>query len=64
MNISFTSLRMILGMATSLSTYERKILEITYHEMIVGIFAIRPPAISLSVTSYIDEVSTPFFIAA
>jgi hypothetical protein len=55
---------MILGMATFSSTYELKSSVITYHEMIVGAFAIRPPAISSSVTSYIGEASTPFFVAA
>jgi hypothetical protein len=55
---------MILGMATFSSTYELKSSVITYHEMIVGAFAISPPAISLSVTSYIGEASTPFFVAA
>jgi hypothetical protein len=55
---------MILGMATFSSTYELKSSVITYHEMIVGAFATRPPAISSSVTSYIGEASTPFFIAA
>jgi hypothetical protein len=55
---------MILGMATFSSTYELKILVTIYHEMIVDIFAIRPPAISSSETSYIDEVLTPFFIVA
>jgi hypothetical protein len=42
-NISFTSLPMILGMATFSSTYELKSLVITYHEIIVDAFAIRPP---------------------
>jgi hypothetical protein len=55
---------MILGMATFLSTYELKSSVITYHEMIVGVFSISPPAISLSMISYIDEVSTPFFVTA
>jgi hypothetical protein len=64
MNISFTLLLMILGMATFSSTYELKSSEITYHEMIVGAFAIKHPTISLSVTSYIGGASTPFFIAA
>jgi hypothetical protein len=64
MNISFTSLLMILGMATSSSTYELKSSVITYHEMIVGAFAIRPHTISSSVTSYIGEASTPFFVVA
>jgi hypothetical protein len=64
MNISFTSLLMILGMATSSSTYELKSSVTTYHEMIIGAFAIRPPAISSSETSYIDEVSTPFCVVA
>jgi hypothetical protein len=63
-NISFTLLQMILGMATFSSTYELKISVTTYHEMIVSAFAIRPLAISSSVTSYIDGVSTPFFVAA
>jgi hypothetical protein len=55
---------MILGMENFSSTYELKSLVINYHEMIVDAFAIRPPAISLSVTSYIGEASTPFFVAA
>jgi hypothetical protein len=55
---------MILGMVTFSSTYELKSLVITYHKMIVGAFTIRPPAISLSVTSYIGEASTPFFVTA
>jgi hypothetical protein len=64
MNISFTSLQMILGTATFLSTYELKSSITTYHEMIVGAFAITPPTIFLSVTSYIDGALTPFFVAA
>jgi hypothetical protein len=63
-NISFTSLQMILGMVTSSSTYELKSLGITYHEMIISAFAIRPPAISSSVTFYIGGASTLFFVAA
>jgi hypothetical protein len=55
---------MILGMATSSSTYELKSLVITYHKMIVGAFSIKHPAISSSVTSYIGGVSTLFFVAA
>jgi hypothetical protein len=55
---------MILGMATFSSTYELKSSVITYHEMIVGAFAIRPPAISSSATSYIGGALTPFFVAA
>jgi hypothetical protein len=55
---------MILGMVTFSSTYELKSSVTTYHEMIVGAFAIRPPAISSSVTSYIGGASTPFFVAA
>jgi hypothetical protein len=55
---------MILGMATSSYTYELKILVTIYHEMIVGVFTINPPAISSSETSYIGEASTPFFIVA
>jgi hypothetical protein len=55
---------MILDMATFSSTYELKISVITYHEMIIGVFSIRPPAISSSETSYTGEVSTPFFIDA
>jgi hypothetical protein len=49
-------------MATFSSTYELKISVTTYHEMIIGALAIRPPAISSSPTSYIDGVSTPFFV--
>jgi hypothetical protein len=56
MNISFTSLPMILGMATSSSTYELKNSVNICHEMIVGAFAIKPPTISSSVTSYIGAV--------
>jgi hypothetical protein len=63
-NISFTSLLMILGMATFSSTYELKSSVIIYHEMIVGAFTIRPPAISSLVTSYIEEASTPFCVGA
>jgi hypothetical protein len=63
-NISFTSLLMILGTMTLSSTYELKISATTYHEMIVGAFAIRPSTISSSVTSYIDGASTPFFNVA
>jgi hypothetical protein len=63
-NISFTSLPMILGMATFSSTYELKSLVTTYHEMIVDVFAIRPPTISSSETSYIGGASTPFFVVA
>jgi hypothetical protein len=44
---------MILGMETFSSTYELKSSVTTYHEMIVDVFAIRPPAISSSETSYI-----------
>jgi hypothetical protein len=55
---------MILGMVTFSSTYELKILVTIYHEMIVGVFAIRPPAISSSETSYIGGASTPFFVDA
>jgi hypothetical protein len=55
---------MILGMATSSSTYELKSSVITYPEIIVDVFAIRPLAISSSETSYIDGVSTPFFVIA
>jgi hypothetical protein len=55
---------MTLGMATFSSTYELKSSITTYHEMIVSAFAIRPLAISSSVTSYIGGASTPFFIAA
>jgi hypothetical protein len=51
-------------MATFSSTYELKNLVITYHEMIVDAFTIKPPAISSSVTSYIGEASTPFFVTA
>jgi hypothetical protein len=64
MDISFTSLRMILGMATFSSTYELKSLVTTFHEMIVDVFAIRPPAISSSETSYTGGASTPFFVDA
>jgi hypothetical protein len=64
MNISFTSLPMILGMETFSSTYELKILVTIYHEMIIDVFAIRPPAISSSETSYINGASTPFFVVA
>jgi hypothetical protein len=32
--------------------------------MIIDAFAIKPPTISSSVTSYIGEASTPFFVAA
>jgi hypothetical protein len=63
-NISFTSLLMILGMATSSSTYELKSLVTTYHVMIVGAFVIKPPAISSSETSYIGGASTPFCVTA
>jgi hypothetical protein len=63
-NISFTSLLMILGMATFSSTYELKSSVTTYHEMIDGAFAIRPPAISSSETSYIGRASTPFCVVA
>jgi hypothetical protein len=63
-NISFTSLQMILGTTTFSSTYELKSSEITYHEMIVGASAIKHPAISSSVTSYIGGASTPFFVTA
>jgi hypothetical protein len=55
---------MILGMATFSSTYELKSLVITYHEMNVGAFAIRPPAISSLTTSYIGRASTPSFVDA
>jgi hypothetical protein len=55
---------MILGMVTFSSTSELKISEITYHEMIVGLFSIRPPAISSSETSYIGGASTPFCVVA
>jgi hypothetical protein len=55
---------MILGMATFSSTYELKSPVITYHEMIVGVFAISPPAIISSETSYTGEASTPFFVDA
>jgi hypothetical protein len=63
-NISFTSLQMILGMETFSSTYELKILVTIYHEMIVGVFTISPPAISSSETSYTGGASTPFFVDA
>jgi hypothetical protein len=36
----------------------------TFHEMIVVVFAIRPPATSSSETSYTGGESTPFFIDA
>jgi hypothetical protein len=55
---------MILGMVTFLSTYELKSSVTIYHEMIVDGFAIRPPAISSSETSYIGGASTPFFVVA
>jgi hypothetical protein len=64
MNISFTSLRMILGTATSSSTSEPKSLVTTSHEMIVVVFATRPPAISSSEISYIGEGSTPYSVDA
>ena len=51
-------------METFSSTYKLKISVITYHKMIVGAFAIKHPAISSSVTSYIDEASIPFFVTA
>jgi hypothetical protein len=63
-NISFTSLLMTLGMATFSSTYELKSSVNTFHKMIVGVFAIRPPAISSSETSYIGGALTPFFVVA
>ena len=63
-NISFTSPLMILGMATSSSTYELKISVTTSHVMIVGAFVIKPLAISSSETSYIGGASTPSFVAA
>jgi hypothetical protein len=55
---------MILDMATFSSTYELKISIITYHEMIVGAFSIRPPAISSLETSYIGGALTLFFVVA
>jgi hypothetical protein len=55
---------MILGMATSSSTYELKSSANTYHDMIVGVFTIKPPAISSSETSYTGGASTPFFVVA
>jgi hypothetical protein len=64
MNISFTSLQMILGMETFSSTYELKSLVTIYHEMIIDVFTIRPPAISSSETSYTGGASTPFFVDA
>jgi hypothetical protein len=63
-NISFTSLQMILGMATSSSTSELKISVTTFNEMIVDVFAIKPPATFSSETSYIGGASTPFFVDA
>ena len=64
MNISFTSLLMILGMATFSSTYELKSLVNIYHEMIVGAFVIKPLVISSLKTSYTGGASTPFYVAA
>jgi hypothetical protein len=55
---------MILGMATFSSTYKLKSLVTTYHKMIVVIFAIKPPAISSSETSYTGGALTPFFVDA
>jgi hypothetical protein len=63
-NISFTSLRMILGTTTSSSTSELKSSVTTFHEMIVDVFAIRPPATFSSETSYTGGASTPFFVDA
>jgi hypothetical protein len=51
-------------MANFSSTYKLKSLVTTSHEMIIGAFAIRPPAISSSETSYIGGVLTPFFVIA
>jgi hypothetical protein len=64
MNISFTSLRMILGTETSSSTSEPKSLVTTSHEMIVVVFTTRPPATSSSETSYTSEGLTPYFVDA
>jgi hypothetical protein len=64
MNISSTSLLMILGMDTFSSTYELKSSVTTYHKMIVGAFTIRPPTISSSAISYIGGASTPFFVTS
>ena len=64
MNISFISLRMILGTETSSSTSEPKISVTTSHAMIVVVFATRPPVIFSSKISYIGEGSTPYFIDA
>jgi hypothetical protein len=64
MNISFTLLRTILGTVTSSSTSKLKILVTTFHEMIVDVFAIRPPATLSSETSYTGGASTPFFVDA
>jgi hypothetical protein len=55
---------MILGTATFSSTSELKILVTTFHEMIVDVSAIRPPATFSSVTSYTGGASTPFFVDA
>jgi hypothetical protein len=64
MNISSTSPLMIRGMETSSYTYELKSLVNIYQEMIVGAFLTKPLAISSSETSYTDEASTPFYVAA
>jgi hypothetical protein len=63
-NISFISLRMILGTTTSSSTSELKSLVTTFHDMIDDAFTIRPPAISSLETSYTGGALTPFFIVA
>jgi hypothetical protein len=63
-NISFISLRMILGTMTSSSTSEPKSSVTTSHEMIIVVFATRLPDISSSEISYIGDGSTPYFVDA
>jgi hypothetical protein len=61
-NISFTSPQMILSMVISSSTFEHRSSATTSHGMIIDVFATKPISTSLSVISYIDEGSTPYFI--